>query len=66
MTMGGKGEIADVTPEKEFYECPTCGYGDGFHVAFNMAVHSQKGEIILICPNCHKRFRVGWPVAMDR
>lgn len=65
MTMGGKEEIWDVTPEDEFYKCPACGYSDGFHVAFKMAPNDTKGEIVLICPQCHKRFRIGWPVTMD-
>ena len=66
MTMGKMVEISDVTPDEEFYECPSCGYSDGFHVALKMMSNGRQGEIILICPECHKRFRIGWPMTMDR
>jgi len=51
-----------LRPEGEVSVCPQCGYTDGFHVSFHMAENRTEGEIVLICPDCHHRFRLGWTV----
>lgn len=46
--------------------CPGCGYLDGFHVSFHMAnTVTREAEVVLICPNCHKRFTIGWKVRFE-
>ena len=42
------------------YECPVCGYTDGFHVSFDAIV--ERIKIILICPECHARFDPSWDI----
>ena len=56
--------MKQIKPEGSIYACPACGYEDGFHVSFNFKNDSGKGEIILICPACHQRFEIGWPVSV--
>ncbi|NIQ39265.1 MAG: hypothetical protein GTN81_11820 [Proteobacteria bacterium] len=43
---------------REFHICDKCQYENGFHVSFE----SKDGyhEIVLICPSCGQRYRVGW------
>ena len=65
MEMGSKENIETITREGEVYMCPDCGYTDGFHVSFDMKKGPDKGEVVLICPACHARYRVGWSVKMD-
>ena len=55
-------EITSIKPEGSIRQCPVCEYNDGFHVSFQMADNMKEGEIILICPNCHQRFQMGWKV----
>ncbi|MEW6426554.1 MAG: hypothetical protein AB1568_00825 [Thermodesulfobacteriota bacterium] len=47
------------------YRCPVCDYRDGFHVSFAFE-KKEKGRIVLICPNCHGRFRTDWLVVQER
>jgi hypothetical protein len=56
--------ITGIAPEGDIRKCPVCGYNDGFHVSFQMEGTSKEGIIILICPNCHKRFEMGWKVSI--
>lgn len=65
MVMGTDNEITPIVPAGEIYTCPACNYKDGFHVSFQMDGATKKGQIILICPNCHSRFSIGWPVTLD-
>lgn len=65
MEMGTKKEIGRIEPKKEIYRCPSCGYEDGFHVSFHRNPDESKGEVILICPSCHSRFRLGWKVSIS-
>ena len=65
MVMGANNKVGKIKPEGEIYTCPTCGYTDGFHVSFKVAESKQKAEIILICPNCHSRFQLGWNVDLS-
>ena len=58
-------EIQTIKPEGEISTCPVCGYGDGFHVSFQLAENYTDGQIILICPDCHNRFKLGWPVKLE-
>jgi len=60
MEMGSKVKAGEIKPEGEIYACPGCGYSDGFHVSFKVADAPRKADIYLICPNCHRRFRLGW------
>jgi transcription elongation factor Elf1 len=62
MVMGANNKVGTIKPEGEIYTCPTCGYTDGFHVSFKVDGSKRKAEIILICPNCHNRFQLGWNV----
>ncbi len=59
MVMGSKKKINTIKPQGELYKCPSCGYKDGFHVSFKWKKNGSNGEIFLICPNCHSRFRIG-------
>jgi hypothetical protein len=64
MAMGSSEEITSIEPRGEIFACPTCGYNDGFHVSFNMSETAPEAEIYLICPSCHRRFRIGWKARM--
>ncbi len=64
MSMGSKEGIEPIKPEGEIYTCPTCGYSDGFHVSFDIKQGADTGDVVLICPACHARFRLGWSVRM--
>ncbi len=57
--------IIDIKPEGNLSVYPHCGYKDGFHVSFDIEPDSEKAKVILICPDCHKRFRMGWSVHLD-
>ena len=63
--MGASEKAAVLEPAGEIHTCPACGYTDGFHVSFKFAGDSGKAEIYLICPNCHKRFRLDWQVDLS-
>ena len=62
MEMGSEKEIETLEPQGEIYRCPACGYEDGFHVAFRFEPKKPAGEVFLICPSCHRRFRMGWKI----
>ena len=62
MEMGSVEKPGTIKPEGEIYVCPACGYTDGFHVSFKITGSAQKADIYLICPNCHKRFTLGWQI----
>lgn len=47
---------------EEFSICGTCGYERGFHVSFEK--RGTKFEVVLICPECGQRFRVGWVTSL--
>ena len=66
MVMGSKKKIKGLKVQGELYKCPSCGYKDGFHVSFKWNKKSPNGEIFLICPNCHGRFRLGWNVSIPK
>jgi hypothetical protein len=65
MEMGSKKKIGTIEPQGEIYECPSCGYQDGFHVSFRFGQKPSDGEIYLICPSCHSRFRIGWKICVS-
>ena len=65
MKMGSPEGIDTISPEGEIYTCPVCKYTDGFHVSFNMTTGTNEGEIVLICPACHRRFTLGWNVKLN-
>ena len=65
MEMGTDKKIDPISPEGEIYTCPACGYTDGFHVSFKMVKGTNNAEVYLICPNCHKRFKLGWQVSLN-
>jgi hypothetical protein len=60
MEMGSDKTIETLKPQEEVYVCPSCNYRDGFHVSFRWKRDTSAGEIYLICPSCHSRFRIGW------
>lgn len=62
MEMGSKKEVKIIEPQGEVYQCPSCGYQDGFHISFKWNPEDSVGEVYLICPNCHGRFRIGWKI----
>ena len=64
MEMGAGEKAQSIKPEGEIYACPACGYKDGFHVSFKITGSAQKADIYLICPNCHKRFTLGWQIKL--
>lgn len=66
MEMGSGEKPGIIKPEGEIYSCPSCGYTDGFHVSFKVEGADGKAEIFLICPNCHKRFQLGWHVDLPK
>ena len=66
MVMGSKKRIKELKAQRELHKCPSCGYQDGFHVSFKWNKMSSNGEIFLICPNCHSRFRLGWNVSISK
>jgi predicted RNA-binding Zn-ribbon protein involved in translation (DUF1610 family) len=47
----------------EYHTCDKCGYDRGFHVSFERG--ETRREIVLICPNCGQRYRVGWKVTLN-
>lgn len=50
-----------VEVKEELRACPDCDYADGFHVSFSPRPLRGKGRrIVLVCPNCSKRFDTGW------
>lgn len=63
MEMGSSKEIGVLAPKGEIYACPSCGYTDGFHVSFRWNEGASEGEVYLICPSCHRRFRMGWQIS---
>ena len=65
METGSKKEIEKIEPQEELYRCPSCDYSDGFHVSFKVEKTDKKAEVYLICPNCRRRFRIGWKVSMS-
>ena len=66
MEMGQRDNIERIAPEGEIYLCPACQYTDGFHVSFKMQGDTGTAEVILICPNCHRRFRIGCRVDLEQ
>ncbi len=66
LEMGSKKRIKGLKAQGELYKCPSCGYEDGFHVSFKWSKKSSNGEIYLICPNCHSRFRLGWNISVSK
>jgi len=58
-------EIQRIKPEGKISTCPACGYKDGFHVSFQVAENQRQAQIILICPDCHQRFQLGWQVSLE-
>jgi len=63
MEMGSSQEIEVLEARGEIYACPSCGYTDGFHVSFRWNEGASEGEVYLICPSCHRRFRMGWQIS---
>jgi len=47
-------EPIEVTDELSV--CPSCGYADGFHVAFVREGQTDSLRPDLICPNCSTRY----------
>jgi hypothetical protein len=56
----------EIKPAGKISTCPICEYEDGFHVSFQMKNGSHNADVILICPNCHNKFDVGWEVKLSQ
>jgi len=52
-------EVIEKKIEKEFHICDNCGYDKGFHVSF---IKQEYYEIVLICPQCGQRYKIGWKI----
>jgi hypothetical protein len=65
MPMSAKQKIERIKPEDELCNCPGCGYTDGFHVSFQEDAASGHWEIVLICPQCHRKYRMGWKISLS-
>jgi ssDNA-binding Zn-finger/Zn-ribbon topoisomerase 1 len=63
--MDAKEPIEHIKPEDELSTCPACGYTDGFHVSFKKAAGPAGWEIILICPQCHRKYAAAWRIQLD-
>jgi hypothetical protein len=64
MVKDFKATVMKIDRKEDMSVCPSCGYEDGFHVSFHTPDRSKTSEVILICPNCHKRFRIGWQASL--
>jgi uncharacterized protein YbaR (Trm112 family) len=64
--MGSTEAINSIEPSGEIFTCPACKYTDGFHVSFRVSGPAQEPEVYLICPSCHRRFRIGWKISLER
>ena len=62
MSIEDKKPVVQVKPKDELHTCPGCGYSDGFHVSFKKAKSSKSWNVILICPQCHKKYQIDWNV----
>lgn len=51
-------EIGQVEIADELFDCPECGGGGGFHVAFRRR-EGRRFEVVLVCPSCRHRFTAG-------
>ena len=66
METNSDREVQKLKGEGNISTCPVCGYSDGFHVSFEMTNDNKNGQIILICPECHRRFQLGWHVTLEQ
>ena len=62
MPARSKDTAQQITLDHELHICPACGYTDGFHVSFKKAKSSKGWNVILICPQCHKKYQIDWNV----
>jgi RNase P subunit RPR2 len=53
-------EVIEKLIGNKFHICDKCRYERGFHVSFERK--DDHHEIVLICPSCGQRYRVGWKV----
>ncbi|MDY6843405.1 MAG: hypothetical protein SVW57_04870 [Thermodesulfobacteriota bacterium] len=53
-------EVQELRVDTSIDTCPICGYTDGFHVSFH--VTRDATQIILICPQCHRRYNPFWEI----
>jgi ssDNA-binding Zn-finger/Zn-ribbon topoisomerase 1 len=63
--MGTKKPIEQIKPEDELTTCPDCGYTDGFHVSFKKTTQPAGWNVLLICPQCHRKYAVAWRIQLD-
>jgi hypothetical protein len=63
--MKTQAPIERLKPKEELSICPACGYTDGFHVSFKKSSRPAGWEIILICPQCHKKYSVTWHAQLE-
>jgi RNase P subunit RPR2 len=65
MEMGSTETAGTIEPKGEIFTCQKCGYTDGFHVSFRVAGSASEAEVYLICPSCHRRYRIGWKLQLQ-
>jgi DNA-directed RNA polymerase subunit M/transcription elongation factor TFIIS len=63
--MDAKETIEHIKLEDELSICPACGYSDGFHVSFKKAAGPGGWNVILICPQCHRKYAAAWHIQLD-
>jgi uncharacterized protein YbaR (Trm112 family) len=54
MTDSDPLDALAITVEDELHVCPSCGYQQGFHLAF--VREGQRLRLHLICPSCGSRY----------
>ena len=56
--------LKHISLKDKLVACPDCSYTDGFHIGLIEKKDSGIYRIILICPNCHQQFEIGWGVQL--
>jgi hypothetical protein len=65
MPKGAHKKAEWIKPVDDLCDCPGCGYTDGFHVSFQEDASTGQWEIVLICPQCHRTYRMGWKISLS-
>ncbi len=55
-----KRRVRRIAGPTSLRECPSCGYGDGFHVMFSLKPGApMKHRLLVVCPMCSDVFDLG-------
>lgn len=57
-------DVKKIKLDKEFKNCPTCGYRDGFHSMYKRM--NDQIRVFSICPSCHDVFDVDLSLNLSR